>query len=598
MFLKNWVLVGALVLFVAGHVKAQSSASVGIPISDQLTIKRCGSCHLRGANGMMGRLSYIRTTPEVWEEAIKRMIRLNGLVLKQEEAREILRYLSDNNGLAPEEAKTSFWEAEHRLFRDQSDKIPDDALQHTCNYCHTIGRVLGQRRTRDDYEKLINMHLGLFLYGAENQFRRIAARNSGPRSEEPVILSAPTGGLPAVAGPTPIANSNLRADGRDPADVAVDYLSKGQPLITPEWTAWKAAMRPPKLEGKWMITGYQKGKGRIFGTMTIEAGATAEDFRTRVDMEYATTGMTVSRTGKGVVYTGYSWRGRSTAPAGTAAPTDPSAAPSEWKEALFVSSDGNSMDGRWFWGGYDEFGIDAHLTRIGTAPMLAGVSVFSLQSPSSGQMKVYGANFPADLKAADFDLGTGITVTGVTRNSASLATIAVQVAPSLPVGIRDISLLGSPAERALAVYNKIAYIKTVPDASMARLGGVIAAKQYAQFEAIAYSAGPDGKAQTADDIPLGPVEAHWGTSEFVSTPDDDDVKFVGTIDQAGMFTPNSEGPNPERKKQANNFPLDNLGDVWVDAEYTAPGGQVMKARSYLVVTLPVYVRYDQPEVSK
>lgn len=230
--------------------------------------------------------------------------------------------------------------------------------------------------------------------------------------------------------------------------------------------------------------------------------------------------------------------------------------------------------------------------------MLAGVSVFSLQSPSSGQMKVYGANFPADLKAADFDLGTGITVTRVTRNSASLATIAVQVAPSLPVGIRDISLLGSPAERAIVVYDKIAYIKTVPDASMARLGGVIAAKQYAQFEAIAYSAGPDGKAQTADDIPLGPVEAHWGTSEFVSTPDDDDVKFVGTINQAGMFTPNIEGPNPERKKQANNFPMDNLGDVWVDAEYTAPGGQVMKARSYLVVTIPSYVRYDQPEVSK
>jgi quinohemoprotein amine dehydrogenase len=594
-FLKNWFLAGALVLFVAGHAKAQNSASVGIPISDQLTIKRCGGCHLRDANGMMGRLSYIRTTPEVWEEAIKRMIRLNGLVLKQEEAREILRYLSDNNGLAPEEAKTSFWEAEHRLFRDQSDKVPDDALQHTCNYCHTIGRVLGQRRTRDDYEKLINLHLALFP-AAENQLR--PQRHSGPRSEEPVVLSAPTGGLPAVAGPSPIPNSNLRADGRDPADVAVDYLSKAQPLITPEWTAWKAAMRPPKLEGKWMITGYQQGKGRIFGTMTIAAGATAEDFTTKVDLEYATTGMRVSRTGKGVVYTGYSWRGRSTAAAGTAAPTDPSAAPSEWKEALFVSGDGNTMDGRWFWGGYDEFGMDAHLTRIGTAPMLAGVSVFSLQSPSSGQMKVYGANFPADLKAADFDLGPGITVTRVTRNSASLATIAMQVAPGLPDGIRDISLLGSPAKGAIAVYDKIAYIKTVPDASMARLGGVVAAKQYAQFEAIAYAAGPDGKAQTADDIPLGPVEAHWGMSEFISTPDDDDVKFVGTINQAGMFTPNIEGPNPERKKQANNFGRDNLGDVWVDAEYTAPGGQVMKARSYLVVTIPVYVRYDQPEVSK
>jgi quinohemoprotein amine dehydrogenase len=88
-------------------------------------------------------------------------------------------------------------------------------------------------------------------------------------------------------------------------------------------------------------------------------------------------------------------------------------------------------------------------------------------------------------------------------------------------------------------------------------------------------------------------------SEFLSTPEDDDVKFVGTVNQTtGMFTPNIEGPNPERKRQANNFATDNWGDVWIDAEYTAPGGKVMKARSYLVVTIPVYVRYDQPEVSK
>src|SRR5262249_301344 len=364
MFVKNWVLASAVVVLVATSGRAQDpTAAVGIPISHQLTIDKCGGCHQRDANGMMRRLSYIRTTPEVWEQAIKRMIRLNGVVLKPEEAREILRYLSNNNGLAPEEAKPVFWEAEHRLFRDQSDKIPDDALQHTCNYCHTIGRVLVQRRTRDDYEKLINMHLALFP-GAENQFR--PRRPSGSQADTAVVLAAPTGGFPAVSGPAPTPNSNLRADGRDPADVATDYLSKAQPLMTPEWAAWKAVMRDPKLEGRWMLTGYQQGKGRIFGTMTIEAGPSPEDFATKVDIEYASTGATLSRTGKGIVYTGYSWRGRSTAPTGTAAQTDPSAAPTEWREALLVSRDGNTMDGRWFWGGYDEFGIDAHMVRIGT----------------------------------------------------------------------------------------------------------------------------------------------------------------------------------------------------------------------------------------
>jgi quinohemoprotein amine dehydrogenase len=598
MFFKNWVLAIAVVLLIATLGQAQAPiATAGIPINHQLTINKCQGCHPRDANGMMRRISYMRTSPEVWEQAIKRMIRLNNLVLQPEEAREILRYLSNNNGLAPEEAKGSFWEAEHRLFRDQSDKIPDEALQHTCNYCHTIGRVLSQRRTRDDYEKLVNMHLGLFP-GAENTLR--PRRPSGPQPEVPVAFSAPTGGNPSVApAPANNPNVNLRADGKDPADVAIDYLTKAQPLMTPEWVAWKAVMRSPKIDGKWMLTGYQQGKGRIFGTVTIEAGPTADDFVTKVDMEYASTGATVSRTGKGIVYTGYSWRGRSTAPAGTAAPTDPAAAPLEWREALMVSRDGNSMDGRWFWGGYEEFGIDAHLVRIGTTPMLAGVNTFALQSPSTSDVKVYGANFSTDLKAADFDLGAGITVSRVTRTSPSVATITVQVGPNLPSAIRDISLSRSSVERAIAIYDKIAYIKTMPDASMARLGGVIAAKQYAQFEAIAYSAGPDGKAGTADDIPLGPVAAKWSLEEFLSTPDDDDVRFVGTINQtSGMFTPNIEGPNPERKKQSNNFGTNNYGDVWVDAEFTPQGGKPMKARSYLVVTIPAYVRYDQPEVSK
>jgi quinohemoprotein amine dehydrogenase len=592
---RNWQFACLLAVLVAGFARAQETiATVGIPINHQLTINKCGGCHQRDAGtGMMRRLSYIRTSPEVWEQAIKRMIRLNGLAIQPDEAREILRYLSNNNGLAPEEAKPVFWEAEHRMSRDQSDKIPSDALQHTCNYCHTIGRVLNQRRTRDDYEKLINMHLGLFP-GAENTLR--PRRPGGAAAEAPVTMVAPTGGNPSVVPAPPPAVAS-RPDGKSPADIAVDYLSTAQPLITPEWSAWKAVMRTPKLDGKWLVTGYQQGKGRLFGTMTVETGATPDDFTTKIDIEYAATGTTLSRTGKGIVYTGYSWRGRSSAPSSTPATTDPPN-PTEWREALFIARDGNAMDGRWFWGGYDEFGIDAHLTRVGTAPMLAGASVFALQSPSSTELRVYGANIPADLKPTDFDFGSGITVTRAVRQSPSLATLTLQVSPNLPTGIRDISMGRSTAERAVAVYDKVAYIKAFPDANMARLGGVVAAKQFAQFEAIAYAAGADGKPQTADDVALGPVPAQWAMSEFVSTPDDDDVKFVGAISEAGLFTPNVEGPNPERKKQANNYPTNNWGDVWIEATYDAPGGAALKARSYLVVTIPVYVRYDQPEVAR
>jgi quinohemoprotein amine dehydrogenase len=211
-------------------------------------------------------------------------------------------------------------------------------------------------------------------------------------------------------------------------------------------------------------------------------------------------------------------------------------------------------------------------------------------------LKLFGENIPSDLKPADIDLGNGIKVSRIVSKDTTTATVELEVDPGLSVGVRDVSLRHSTAEKALAVYDKIAYIKLTPDASMARLGGVIAAKQYAQFEAIAYAAGPDGKAQTADDIPLGPVTANWSIEEFVSTPGDDDKNFVGKINDSGLFTPNIEGPNPDRRKQANNYPTNNWGDVWVAASYTPPGGQPMKARSFLVVTIPAYVRYDQPEV--
>lgn len=568
-----------------------TGASEGIPIDDQLTITKCGGCHQRDANGMMRRLSYMRTSPEVWEQAIKRMVRLNGVALKPEEARTILKYLSANNGLAPEEAKPVFWEAEHRLSRDQSDKIPDQALQHTCNYCHTIGRVLNQRRTKEDYEKLVSMHLGLFP-GAENTLR--PRRPSGPVEQAPYTLAG--AGMPYVVPPA--KDPAARTDLRYPADVAIDYLSKAQPLITPEWSAWKAIMRTPKIEGKYLLTGYQAGKGRVYGTFTIEPGAAPDEFVTKTDIVYATSGIALSRSGKGIIYTGYSWRGRTTGGEKEPPSADPGSHPAEWREAMIVSRDGNSIEGRWFWGGYQEFGIDAHLTRIGTQTLVAGASVFALKSPSTSEVKVYGANFPADLKPADFDFGTGIKVTGIVHREPSAATVTVQVDNGLPIGIRDLTVRHSTAERAIAVYDKVAYVKVMPDASMARLGGTITAKQFAQFEAIAYAAGPDGKPQTADDIPLGPISARWSMEEFVSTPGDDDIKYVGKLNDSGLFTPSLEGPNPERQKQANNYPTNNWGDVWVAATYTTPEGTEMKARSYLVVTIPTYVRYDQPEVGQ
>lgn len=562
-----------------------------IPVDDPVTIAKCGGCHKRSDDGVMRRISYMRTTPEVWEQAIKRMLRLHGVSLTSQEASHIVRYLSANNGLAPEEAKPIFWEAEHRLFRDQEDAaLVPAAMQHVCNYCHTIGRVLGQRRTREDYQKLATMHVALFPYTDVMVFR--PAPPAATVDEMPVTTTN-VGTFETVLN---YPKSPEPTDGKAPIDVALDYLADKQPLITPEWSAWKAVMHTPKLAGTWLIDGTQKGRGRVYGEMTIDAGSSADDFSTKVTLHYASTGQEFKRTGKGIVYTGYSWRGRTKAD--SAASSDPSLSPAEMKEALFVARDGSSLDGRLYWGGYDEFGIDVHLTRPGTGIVLHGTDKLSVKSPSTGQLRVFGANLPAGLKPGDFDLGPGIKVVRIAESKPTEALLAIEVDAGLASGMRDVTLRGATAVKAFAVYDRISYIKVMPDASFARLGGTIVPKQFAQFEAIAFANGPDGQPGTDDDLALGPVTASWSLEEFYSGPNDDDVKFVGQINDAGLFTPSGEGPNPERKKQSNNFGTDNYGDVWVDASFKPDSGPPLKARSYLVVTVPEYIHYDQPEVSQ
>ncbi len=595
MAFKNGFTRIAFLLLLSAAVLPAQSATQGIPISDPLVIRKCGGCHQRDANGMMTRISYIRTTPEVWEQAIKRMIRLNGLSATPQEVRDVVRYLSNNNGLAPEEMAAGFWEVEHRTQGYQDDHVPNPVLQHTCNNCHSIGRVVAQRRTREDYDKLLAMHIGMFP-SAESVFR--PQKTKGATAEfAPARLMLTEGG--GVSPQAPRSTAPTPANAKSPGELAVEYLAANQPLITPEWTAWKAAMRSPRLAGTWLLSAYQPGRGKIYGQVVISAGSADDLFATATQFTYVSTGATVKITGKSIVYTGYSWRGRSSdggsAPARTAIL---SSQPSDFREALMVSRDGNRMDGRWFWSAFGELGIDVHLVRAAAEPTILGTDVSALRSPSHSEVKIYGGNFPPALKVSDVIFGQGITVTKVLSATPSLATVEVDVAAKLPVGMRDLSVGRASLVKALAVYDKVAYLEVSPNAQISRLGGVVYPKEFAQFEAIAWAAGPDAKEHTADDICLGPVTAGWGLEEFYSTPEDDDVGFVGKVDDSGLFTPNLDGPNPARKKQANNFPVNNYGDVWVAATYKSGDGPALKAKAYLVVTVPDYTIYDQPEVAQ
>lgn len=568
----------------------------GIPVTDALTISKCASCHAKDDKGNLTRISWIRTTPEGWEEAIKRMVRLNGLTLQPADAKAIVKYLSTSHGLAPEEAKPAMYMAEHRI---QDEVIPNESLRSTCNNCHALGRVYQWHRTREEWSALADTHSALYSQ-AESAFRRNGAGRGGAAA-----ATASTGrGRGGAAAAAAQAFGEAPAAAATPAvtislDATLDFLGKNYDLHTPEWAAWRARMRAPKLAGKWLISAHILGKGKYYGDLTITQGVAEDEFTTSVKLYSVNGGPAITRTGTGLVYTGYSWRGRSKGAAlsANAAPDDLSR---EMREALWISPDQTWAEGRWFWGEYQEFGVDVKLRRMTTEPILLTLDKYSLKSGSKGQkVRLLGANLPAKVGPEDLDFGSGVKVTSIISHSPAEIVAQVDVAADAVSGKRDLILGTSTLEGALAVYDKVDYIKVLPETALARLGGdekSVHPRGYQQLEAVAYQRGEDGKLHTPDDIDLGPVDVVWSVEEFYASFGDDDKEFVGSLDNKGLFTPNIDGPNPQRKFSRNNY-----GDVWVVA--TAKNekdkeGKPLVGKSYLVVAVPTYIRWDQPEVSE
>ena len=496
----------------------------------------------------MSRISYRRTTPEGWQQTIRRMVLLDGLQIDPETAREAARYLSDHLGLAPEEARPVAYEAERRI---ADVDYEHDATEGTCTACHSMGRVVSQRRTAEEWRLVVEMHRGYYPLVDFQAFE------TGPPGEEP-----------------------------QPMDRAVEHLSEAFPLRTPEWAAWSATMRAPRLTGEWLLSGDVLGRGPVYGHVVIHAIPSAEsEFETDTSYVVAAESRSVTRTGRAVVYTGFQWRGRSAA-GGDAA--------DEMREVMFVERDSRTMTGRWFTGDHDEFGLDTTLRRVGGDPSLAGVYPVAVQTDAIQELRIYGVNLPDSVAAVDIDLGPGIEITRVLDTTPSVVTIEVRVAEDSAIGRRDLFLAQTVLPEALTVYDEVHGVTVTPAAGMARVGGVVAPKQYQQFEARGSHHGRDGTPDTDDDLDLGLLAVEWSLEEYAATVGDDDLAYVGSIDATGLFTPAPDGPNPQRSGNRNN-----VGDVWVVASYERDGADVvLRGRAHLLVTVPLHMRWFTAESSR
>ena len=529
-------------MLAATMVVPGAGAQEGIPVTSPLVEAACGACHASDEAGRMSRISFQRKSAEGWQITVIRMLRTGNVDLSAEDARAVVRYLTDNHGLAPEEERPWFYLAEQRPLQETFEE--DEALlAETCSRCHHTARFRLQRRTDEEWDLLKGMHVGYF---------------------------------PVIEGQTFRGGSEDDADERWAVDRVLDQLKAMYPFETDAFRAYRAKGPGPGIAGRWFLGGRHPGSGPIAGIVEFIPGDADGDYDYRGDVVHAD-GTRERRSGSGVLYGGFSFRGRGEGDQ-----------LGERRATLMLSDDGESLTGRLFAGRFGEDGLDVELSRLGTGPQVAAVWPPSGRAGSTlDGVRVLGAGFTEEAAAA-LDLGTGVGVRSARVVSEQELLVDLEVADDAPVGYRDVSAGGVRAVDSFAVHDGVDYIRVSPEMALSRVGGVVAPKQYVQFEATGWHAGPDGERFTEDDLDLGPAEVVWTTEEYYIREGDADTRFVGNIGPDGLFTPGLDGPNPERELNA-----DNMGDVWVVATHEDEAtGETLRDRARLVVAPPVFLFWD------
>ncbi len=471
----------------------------------------------------MQRISWERSTPEGWQDALKQMILRQSVALTPDEARSIVKYLSTSHGLAPEESKAVMYEAERRVEEDTA--IPTESLRETCAKCHSLARALSWRRSADDWKQFADSHA---------------------------------------------ARYNIRSTAE-----AVTFLTKAAPLHTAAWDAWSTLGNKANLAGRWLISAHLAGHGNYYGEMLVDRFGD-DEYNTRVGLVSARDGSRIARSGVTTVFGGDAWRGRSRGRGSAGStPDDPL---NQAREVLLVAPGQSTAEGRWFWGQYQEFGFDVKLRRASSDLALIGVDASMLKTGSrANQVLLSGDNFPEQVAPSDLNFGRGVTVRHIVSNSSREIIAELEVAPDAPLGKRDVAVRQSSLPAAMTIYDRVDYIKVMPDSAMASFADQAHPKGYQQFEAIGYQRGPDGKPHTADDLALGPVDVDWAIEKFHAAQASSSDS-IGAISATGLFTPASGDFKT-------NF------DVWVIA--TAKNdkdasGRPLVGKSYVVLTVPTY----------
>ena len=81
-----------------------------------------------------------------------------------------------------------------------------------------------------------------------------------------------------------------------------------------------------------------------------------------------------------------------------------------------------------------------------------------------------GYNLPAQIAPADLNFGPGVTVRTIVSHTATEVIADVDVAADATLGKRDLVLKSSVIPGALAIYDRVDYVKVTPESALATFG--------------------------------------------------------------------------------------------------------------------------------
>ena len=490
----------------------------------------CSGCHMASEDGTFSRISHIRKTPEGWDMNIARMMIFHGLEIEPQDRRALVKFLSDTQGLAPDEtlAHRDILERKHNVIEQDVD--PD--LAAMCARCHTYARVGLQRRDEEEWQNLVHMHLGQWA------------------SIEYQMLSR---------------ERDWRADALGPV---AEKLGQMYPLKTAEWDDWQNTQWQD-MSGDWRITGHYPGHGDASGYMTVKAVGN-DKYEMFLALHFADD-QSVQGNGKSIVHSGFEWRGAVTL------------GDQKYRQIWAASKDGNSMTGRMFKRDHFEDGIEITAMREGTGEQaVMSILPTSVKVGVATDMVIHGVNLGRDVSIA----GAKVALRSL---SDDLINLTVTPDGSL-MGPMEVMVGKQSSGQTVAIYNQVDYLKVTPEYGISRVGGGGGPipKVMAQFEAVGYANGPDGKEGTEDDVRLGIVPVTWSVDNFSEAAAAmQDAKYAGYITEQGTFIPEVAGPNPDRKYGTNN-----AGDLKVIATYQQ-GDKKLTAEAHLIATVQ---RWNNPPI--